>query len=136
MPPRRARARSILAATLAVLAGALGGCAASYPLGITNRSSVPISAELIPFREGADNSRDWDSLFNQVSPLQPGQRTSWKRGTRGVTYLLAVAGPGLRGPRGYVLFSIPAAPIEITIRGDHEHTGVWIDGNPPILLRP
>lgn len=123
-------------AALAVLAGAIGGCAATYPLGITNRSSVPITAELVPFLENADNSRDWDSLLDSVAPLQPGQRTSWKRGARGATYLLAIAGPGLRGPRGYVLFSIPAAPMEITIRGDEHHTGVWIDGDPPILLRP
>lgn len=138
MPPRRARPRSttFTALAAALLLGATGGCATTYPLGVTNRSTVPITAELIPFREGADNTHDWDALLKTTAPLQPGQRTSWKRGTRGISYLLAVAGPGLRGPRGYVLFSIPPAPLEVVIRGDHNNTGVWIDGDPPILLRP
>lgn len=133
MRPRRARPILLL---LSAFAGAAGGCAATYPLGLTNQGTSPITVELIPFPENENSSPDWATLLDRTPPLRPGQRISWNRSATGVTYLLAIAGPGLRGPRGYVLFSIPAAPMELLIRGDDQHTGVWVDGHPPVLLRP
>lgn len=134
MSPRRAR--PILALLAAAASAAAGGCAATIPLSVTNQSTAPVTADLVAFPEGGDNARDWDDLLEGVTPLRPGERTSWRRRATGVRYLLAIAGPGLRGPRGYSLFTVPDAPLTITIRGDEQHVGVWVDGHPPVLLRP
>jgi len=136
MTARPARCAPILALLLLVAPGLLCGCASVLPLELTNQSAVPVTAELIAFQEGEAPSHDWDSLLDGVPPLEPGRSLNWKRRTRGVTYLLAIAGPGLDGPRGYALLVVPAAPATLIIRGDAQRIGVWVRGDPPILLRP
>lgn len=136
-PPRprvhRSRFGPLAALATAVLAP---GCAVTYPLEVTNRSTAAITAELVEFGPGAPGERDWPALLDGVAPIRPGESKSWKRKAQGATYLLAITGPGLDRPPGYTLFAVPDAPLRLDIRGDAQRVNVWMAGDPPILLRP
>lgn len=118
-----------------MVAAALVGCG-SAPLTVANESPVPVTAVLIAYPDGVQVQHDWPNLMRGQRAIGPGEQRTFSRQPEGVTYMLAIEGPGLVGAFDYALYPLPVKAERIAVRGDERRVVAWMDGETPVPMRP